>query len=230
MNAATRCAHWQRDEPEGGVLGRTLQRRHRRARRRRGAHAAGPTESVTLLPAAIGRGQRTSAHKKTVCTVLDFVGRYRSRVQIDLRHATARRHPQGSRASSRDRVSVPSRRPPHGVGPGRRSTLCRAASEKRLDPIPPRSPKLRALSATRGTSPLPSIWPRRDLELMEHLHRATVDGPTFNRPPESSRLHPDSTRSRFGAGSDGCSTLTTNSGSTVTRTSSRRARRLALIP
>jgi superfamily II DNA or RNA helicase/HKD family nuclease len=44
-----------------------------------------PTESATLFLQQLGRGLRT-AHNKTVCTVLDFVGTHRREFRFDLRY------------------------------------------------------------------------------------------------------------------------------------------------
>jgi superfamily II DNA or RNA helicase/HKD family nuclease len=44
-----------------------------------------PTESATLFLQQLGRGLRT-AHNKTICTVLDFVGTHRQEFRFDLRY------------------------------------------------------------------------------------------------------------------------------------------------
>jgi Domain of unknown function (DUF3427)/Helicase conserved C-terminal domain len=44
-----------------------------------------PTESATLFLQQLGRGLRT-AHNKTICTVLDFVGSHRREFRFDLRY------------------------------------------------------------------------------------------------------------------------------------------------
>ena len=44
-----------------------------------------PTESATLFLQQLGRGLRT-AHGKTICTVLDFVGMHRREFRFDLRY------------------------------------------------------------------------------------------------------------------------------------------------
>jgi superfamily II DNA or RNA helicase/HKD family nuclease len=126
-----------------------------------------PTESGTLFLQQLGRGLRT-AHNKTVCTVLDFVGTHRQEFRFDLRYRALL---GGTRKELERAVETGFPFLPAGC----HLELDRVAADIVLrsirDAIPSRWPakvaELRALSAGRGHVSLADYLTETGLELAD---------------------------------------------------------------